>query len=139
MCEDPLEVDLDQIKDQVLQDEVSSPDTEPGKADSTATGSESRELLSRGGSAPLQVDTDGDSEEEVTEVAAEVKTVEEKATLRTLFHRTPEGVKASQDVRGKFKYELVKLPAQAHVSETVQGGTEEEETGTERWQRSLGP
>ena len=92
MCKDPLEVTLDELKDQVLHDEVSRPDTEPGEADSTATGSESRELLSRGGSAPLQVDTDGDSEEEVTEVAAEVKTVEEKATLRTLFHRTPEGV-----------------------------------------------
>ena len=72
MCEDALEVALDEMKDQVLQDEVPRPDTEPGEADSTATGSESRELLSRGGSAPLQVDTDGDSEEEVTEVVAEV-------------------------------------------------------------------
>ena len=49
------------------------------------------------------MDTEGDSEEEVTEVAAEDKTVQEKATLRTLFNRTPEGVGASQDVRGKFK------------------------------------
>ena len=40
MCEDPLKVALDELKDQVLQDEVSRPDTEPGEADSTATGSE---------------------------------------------------------------------------------------------------
>ena len=66
MCEDPLEVALDELKDQVLHDEVSRPDTEPGEAETTATDSESRELLSRGGSAPLQVDTDGDSEEEVS-------------------------------------------------------------------------
>ena len=46
----------------------------------------------------------------IEEATAGVKTVEEKATLRTLFHRTPEGVGASGDVRGKFKYELVKLP-----------------------------
>ena len=82
---------LDEMKNQISQEEVpkDKSDTEPGEADSTATGSESRELLSRGGSAPLQVDTYGDSEEEVTEVGAEVKTVEEKATLRTLCHRTP--------------------------------------------------
>ena len=68
MCEDPLGDALDEAKDEILQEEGTRPNSEPGEVD--FTGTENRELLSRGGSAPVQVVTDGDSEEEVTEEAA---------------------------------------------------------------------
>jgi hypothetical protein len=101
---------LDQMKEQIIQEEVPKSNSEPGEADSTATGSEIKELLSRGGSAPLQVDLEDDSDEEVKEVAAQPKTAEELANLKIIFHRTPAGVGASADVRGKYKYEIVSLP-----------------------------
>ena len=59
---------------------------------------EETELFSRGGSVPLIVE----NEEE-----APVKSKEE---LKIRFHRTPKGHWASGDMRGKFPYELVKLP-----------------------------
>ena len=108
MCEDPLDLTIDQWKDQIIHEEVPkySVTTEPGEADTAAPGSEYNELISRGGSAPLQVDLEDDSDEEVTEVAAQSKTGEEPANLKIIFLRTPEGVRASADVRGKFKYKL---------------------------------
>ena len=85
--------------------------TEQGEADTTATGSEVEELFSRGGSAPLQVeDVEDDSDNEVKELEGQSKTAEEQVDLKILFHRTPEGVGASGDIRGKFKYEIVSLP-----------------------------
>ena len=69
MCEDSLDLAIKQMKDQIIQEEDKS-NSEPGEADSTATGSEIKELLRRGGSAPLQVDLEDDSDEEVKEVAA---------------------------------------------------------------------
>ena len=41
---------------------------------------------------------------------AQPKTAAELANLKILFHRTPEGVGASGDIRGKFQYEIVPLP-----------------------------
>ena len=100
MCEDPLDITIDQWKDQIIDEEdpKDSATSEPGEADTAAPGSEDKELLIRGGSAPLQVDLKDDSDEEVTEVAAQPKTAEELANLKIIFHRTPEGVGASADV-----------------------------------------
>ena len=100
MCEDPLDLTIDQWKDQIIDEEdpKDSATSEPGEADTAAPGSEDKELLSRVGSAPLQVDLEDDSDEEVVEVAAQPKTAEELANLKIIFHRTPEGVGASADI-----------------------------------------
>ena len=55
-------------------------------------------------------DVEDDSDEEVKKVEAQHKTAEEQANLKILFHRTPEGIWASGDIRGRFKYEIVSLP-----------------------------
>ena len=55
-------------------------------------------------------DMEDDSDEKVKEVESKPKIAEEQAELKILFHRTPERVGASGDMRGKFKYEIVSLP-----------------------------
>ena len=65
--------------------------TDPEEADTTSTETEEAELFSRGGSVPLAVE---DAEEEVQEVEAPAKTVEE---FKITFHRTPNGVGASKE------------------------------------------
>ena len=107
--------------------------SEPGEADSTATGSKIKERLSRGGSAPLQVDLEDGYDEEVKEVAAQPKTAEELANLKIIFHRTPEGVRGKCRCQGEEQVRDCIL-AQANVPQPVLGGYEEQETGTERWQ-----
>ena len=50
ICEDPLDLAIDQWKDQIIHEEVPKDraTTEPGEADTPAPGSEVKELLSRG-------------------------------------------------------------------------------------------
>ena len=55
-------------------------------------------------------DLGDDSDEDVKVVEAQPKTAAELANLKILFHRTPEGVGASGDIRGKFQCEIVPLP-----------------------------
>ena len=55
-------------------------------------------------------DVEDDSDNEVKELEGQSKTAEEQVDLKILFHRTPERVGASGDMRGKFKYEIVSLP-----------------------------
>ena len=43
-------------------------------------------------------------------MSAQPKTTEELANLKIIFHRTPEGVGGSADVRGKFKYKILSFP-----------------------------
>ena len=107
MCEDPLDLAINQWKKEITHEEVpkDQSETDPGEADTTAPGSEVKELYSRGGSAPLQVqDLGDDSDVEVKEVEAQPKTASELANHKILFQRTPEGVGASGDSRGKFQY-----------------------------------
>ena len=61
MCEDPLELAIEQVRE-INPEEFSKdqPVTDPGKADTTAPGSEVAEMYSRGGSAPLLVEDVGD-------------------------------------------------------------------------------
>ena len=57
MCEDPLDLAIDQWKDEITHEEVpkDQSETDPGEADTTAPGSQVEELYSSGGSAPLLV------------------------------------------------------------------------------------
>ena len=63
------------------------------------------------------------TDEEVKEVEAKPKTAEEQANLKILLHRTPEGVGASGDIRGRFKYEIVSLPKHMYPNQAPAAST----------------
>ena len=110
MCRDPLDLAIEQWKEEITHEEVSKdqPETDPGEADTTAPGSEVEELFNRRGSAPLQLEDLGDDSDE--DVKAQPKIAAELANLKILLHRTPEGVRASGEIRQTFQYEIVPLP-----------------------------
>ena len=97
MCRDPLDLAIEQWKEEITHEEISKdqPETDPGEADIAAPGSEVEELYSGGGSAPLLVEDLGDDfDKEMKEVESQPKTAAELANLKILFHRTPEGIGA---------------------------------------------
>ena len=62
------------------------------------------QFYSQGGSP---AEEEGQAEEEVQEVEAPARTAKE---LKIRFNRTPKGVGASGDIRGKYENEIVHLP-----------------------------
>ena len=104
MIEDPLEIVItvpmkETTPEEAPKDTPVTAVTDPEEAPPLRP--RMAELFNRGDSVPLAVE---DVEEEVKEVEAPAKTVEE---LKIRFHRTPMG--ASGDIRGKYEYEIVRI------------------------------